>query len=93
MANPRYVTLVADTDTPVTLDANYGAVEVSLIANGATTQFNATGTAIASSTLTDGNHALTTTLLSKTVIDGTAGAASVVHLRSSGTPTVAVYGL
>lgn len=93
MANPRVTTLVADTDTVVTLDANYGTVEVTLIANAATTQFNASGTAISSSTLTDGNHILTTTLVSKTVADATSGAVSVVHLRSSGTPTVAVYGL
>lgn len=90
--SPAYVTLVADTDTAVTLDKNYGAIEVTLVANAATTQFNATGTPIASSSLTDGNHVLNTTLVSKTVIDGTGGGASVVHLRSSGTPTIMVYG-
>lgn len=93
MANPVYRTLVADTDTLVTLDANYAAVEVAILTNPATVQFNATGTAIGSSTLTDGNHAVSSVLPAKTVADGTAGAASVVHLRSSGTPTVAVYGL
>lgn len=92
MANPRYVTLVADTDTPVDLGSNFGAVEVTLVANAATTQFNATGTAITSSTLTDGNHVLTTTLLSKTVKDDTTGN-TIVHLRSSGTPLVSVAGL
>jgi len=92
VASPRYVTLAADTDTPVDLGANYGSVEVTLVANAATTQFNATGTVIGSSTLTDGNHVLTTTLLSKVVKDDTSGN-TVVHLRSSGTPTVAVAGL
>ncbi len=92
MASPRFVTLTADTDLPVDLGANFGAVEVTLIANPATTQFNATGTTIASSTLTDGNHVLTTTLLSKVVRDDTTGN-TIVHLRSSGTPTVCVAGL
>jgi len=91
--NPKILTLVADTDTPVTLDDNFSAVEVTLIANPATTLFNTTGAAIGSSTPGDGAHVLTTTLLSKVVPDKTSGAASVVHLRSSGTPTVAVWGL
>lgn len=93
MANPRVVTLVADTDTTVTLDANYGAVEVTLLSGAATTVFNTGGVAIGSATPADGNHTLTTTLLSKVVPDTTSGAASVVHLRSAGTPTVAVFGL
>ncbi len=92
MANPRYVTLTADTDTPVDLGFNAGAVEVSLIANAATTQCNVAGTVIASSTLTDGNHVLTASLLSKVVEDKTTGN-TFVHLRSSGTPTVCVAGL
>lgn len=92
MASPRYVTLTADTDLPVDLGYNYGAVEVTLIANAATTQFNIAGGPIASSTLTDGNHVLTTTLLSKIVEDKTTGN-TIVHLRSSGTPTVSVAGL
>lgn len=93
MANPVVVTLVSDVDTVVTLDSNYAAVEVTLITNAATTVFNASGTAIASATPANGNHTLTTTLISKTVVDGTGGAASVVHLRSLSTPTVQVCGL
>lgn len=92
MANPKIVTLVADTDTPVDLGSNFGAVEVALIANAATTLANATGTTITSSTPADGNHTLTTTLPVKTIQDFTTGN-TVVHLRSSGTPTVQVYGL
>lgn len=92
MASPRIVTLVADTDTPVDTGSNFAAVEVALIANPATTQFNATGTAIASSTLTDGNHVLTASLPVKVVKDDTTGN-TIVHLRSSGTPTVSVAGL
>lgn len=90
--SPAYVTLVADTDTPVELDGNFGAVEVTLVANAATTYFNAKGNtvpAVASSQ--NGNHMLTTTLLSKVVRDETSGN-TVVHLRSSGTPTVCVAG-
>jgi len=90
--NPAYVTLVADTDTTLTLAANYGAVEVVLIANPAVTQFNTTNTAITTSTLTDGNHAVSSTLPAKTVRDESGGGPTVVRLRSSGTPTVGVYG-
>lgn len=93
MANPKYVTLVADTDTEVELDSNFGYVEVSLISGVADTQFNTSDTAIASSSLTDGNHVLTATLPTKTVVDRTSGGVSVVHLRSSGMPTVQVFGL
>ncbi len=77
----------------MTLDANYGAVEVTLVANPATTYFNARGVAIGAVAGTqDGNHMLSATLLSKTVKDDTTGN-TIVHLRSSGTPTVQVAGL
>ena len=92
MPNPRVVTLVADTDTTVTLDANYGAVEVTLIANAAVTVFNATGLAIPSATPADGVHTLSATLPAKVVPDLTTGN-TVVHLRSAGSPTVQVCGL
>ncbi len=93
MANPKVVTLVADTDTTVTLDSNAGYVEVALIANAATTVFNTRNAAIASATPADGNHTLTSSLPAKIVADETAGAASIVRLRSSGTPTVSVCGI
>lgn len=93
MPNPIYRVLVADTDTTVTLSDNYADVEVAIIANAAVVQFNTTGTAITSSTLTDGNHAVSSTLPAKIVRDETGGQATVVHLRSSGTPTVSVCGL
>lgn len=92
MANPVIKTLLADTDTLFDLGSNFGSVEVSLIANAAVTVFNSTGVVIGSSTPTDGNHTLTTTLPAKTVQDFTTGN-TVVHVRSSGTPTVQVYGL
>ena len=94
MANPVYVTLVADTDTPTTLDGNYGRVEVTLVSGAATTYVNAFGVAIgAVSGTQDGNHVLTAGLTSKTIPSKTGGAATVVHLRSAGTPTVGLYGL
>lgn len=91
--SPAYVTLVADTDTTVELATNHGAVEVSLIANAATVVFNATNTAIASSALANGQHAVTASLPSKVIKDDSGGNTTVVHLRSSGTPTVCVAGL
>lgn len=93
VASPAYVTLVADTDTTVELSANAGAVEVSLIANAATVVFNTTNTVITASTPANGQHALTASLLSKVIKDESGGNTTVVHLRSSGTPTVCVAGL
>jgi hypothetical protein len=94
VANPKFVTLVADTEQTVTLDSNYAQVEVALISGPATTYFNTTDTTIGTvSGAMDGNHALTTTLVAKVVQDGTGGTASKVHLRSAGTPTVQVLGL
>lgn len=91
--SPAYVTLAADTPTPVTLDSNYGQVEVTLIANPATTYFNVKGNAIGSiASPVDGCHLLNATLLSKVVEEKTGGP-TVVHLRSTGTPTVCVSGL
>jgi hypothetical protein len=93
VANPVYVTLVSDVETELDLDANYGRVEVTIVANAATTYFNATNTPIGPvAGSQDGNHLLSATLISKTVVDGTGGTASTVRLRSSGTPTVEVYG-
>lgn len=93
MPNPVYRTLTAGQDTTVTLDANYGSVEVAIVANADVVQFNATGTVISSNTLTDGNHCISATLPAKVVRDETSGGATVVHLRSAGTPTVSVAGL
>lgn len=91
--SPAYVTLTADTDAEVELSGNFGAVEVTLVANAATTYFNAKGTAVPSiASPPNGQHVLTPTLLSKVVKDDTSGN-TVVHLRSSGTPTVSVAGL
>lgn len=92
--SPAYVTLVADTDATVTLDSNYGQVEVALVANAANTWFNALGNTVpAVASAQDGNHVLTTTLLAKVIRDQSPGNVTVVHLRSSGTPTVSVLGL
>lgn len=94
MANPVFVTLVADTENVLTLDNNYGQVEVALISGAATTYFNTADVAIgAVAGNMNGNHALTTTLVAKTVQDQTGGAATKVRLRSAGTPTVQVLGL
>ncbi len=92
-ASPAYITLAADTEQTVTLDANYAAVEVTLVSGAATTYFNAKNVAIgAVAGAQDGNHVLNTSMPSKIVRDETTGN-TVVHLRSSGTPTVCVAGL
>lgn len=92
MPNPRVVTLVADTSTPVDLGSNFGAVEVALIANPATTVFTTDGSTLNSSTPADGRHTVTSLVPAKTVLDQTTGN-TVVNLRSAGTPTVEVTGL
>jgi len=97
VANPQHVTLVADTNLPVTLDANYAAVEVTIIANPAVTYFNTRGATVPTTggTLASlaGNHVLPAVLGALQVLDETAGAASVVNLRSAGTPTVCIRGI
>ncbi len=94
--NPQHVTLVADTDTTVTLDANYTRVQVTMTANPALTYFNTRSAAISTTggTLASlaGNHAMPAVLCSLNVADETS-TTSVVHLRSVGTPTVTVLGL
>ena len=94
MANPKHVTLVADTETVVTLDNNYGSVRVTVIANPAVIYFNTSDTTIGTvAGSMDGNEAVPATLVSRVVVDRTGGTASKVHLRSAGTPTVSVGGL
>lgn len=92
--SPYHATLVADTELVVTLDANYGQIEVTVIAGPAVTYFNTNDTAIgAVAGDMSGNHVLPAVLCSKTVRDATSGAVSKVRLRSAGTPTVSVCGL
>lgn len=94
MANPVHRTLVADTELTVTLEGNYGAVEVALVSGAATTYFNTANVVVGPvAGAQDGNHVVTAALPVKTVQDATAGAASIVRLRSVGTPTVTVTGL
>lgn len=93
MPSTKIVTLAANTNTVVTLDGNYGAVEVALISGAATTLFNAAGVVVPGSTPVDGHHVLTAVLPAKIVADETSGTATVVNLRSAGTPTVSVSGL
>lgn len=95
MANPVYVTLVADTEATPTLDANYAYVEVALVSGAATTYFNTSDTPITTVAggPVAGNHVLTTTLPAKLVPDMTGGQASKVRLRSTGAPTVQLWGV
>lgn len=93
MPNPRVLTLSADTEQNVELDANYGQVEVTLVANAANTWFNTAGTAVGPvAGNQDGNHYLGAALPVKVVADNTSGQNSRLRIRSAGTPTVQVYG-
>jgi hypothetical protein len=93
MANPRFATLVADTETILDLDANYGQVEVTLISGAANAWFNTSNVAVGPvAGSQDGNHFIGAVLPTKVVADNTSGQASRVRIRSTGTPTVQVYG-
>lgn len=94
MANPQIFTLSADTEKTFTLDANYGEVRVTVIANPAVIYFNTSDTAIGSIVGNmDGNEPLPAVLCSRVVKDQTLGAVSKVRVRSAGTPTISVGGL
>ncbi len=93
MANPVHRVLIADTELVLPLEANFGDVEVVIVANAATTYFNTSDTPIGPvAGDMDGNHVLTTTLLGKQVQDRTGGAVSKLRIRSAGTPTITVTG-
>lgn len=95
MANPKFVTLSADAEATVNLDANYGEIRITVLSNPAVVYFNTANAAIGSVTAggTDGNEALPAVLCSRVVRDQTGGANSVVRLRSTGTPTLLVGGV
>lgn len=94
MANSQIFTLVADTEKIFTLDANYGRVEITVVANPAVIYFNVKDAAIgAVAGSMDGNQVLPAVLCAKTVLDETSGVVSKVRVRSAGTPTISVRGL
>lgn len=94
MANPKHVTLQADTEAAVTLDVNYGRVEITVVANPAVIYFNTGDVAIgAVAGNMDGHQVIPAALCVKTVADETSGAVSKVRVRSAGTPTISVRGL
>jgi hypothetical protein len=97
VANPQHFVLSADTEKVFTLDANFGRIEITQVANPAVVYFNATnteiGTVAGAVATMNGNQVLPAVLCSKTVLDETAGGVSVVRVRSAGTPTISVRGL
>lgn len=94
MANPQIFTLVADTEKVFTLDANYGEIRITVVANPATIYFNTSDTTIGPvAGSMDGNEVLPAVLCSRVVRDQTLGVVSKVHVRSAGTPTIAVGGV
>lgn len=97
VANPQHVVLSSDTQQIITLDANYGQVEITVVANPAVIFFNvkdeAIGTVAGAVDTMDGHQVGPAALWSKIVRDETSGTVSKVRLRSAGTPTVSVRGL
>lgn len=97
VANPVHVTLVANTETELTLDGNYGHVEVTVTANPALIYVNTKDVEIptvagALSTLGD-SDAIPPVYCAKVLRDETSGTNSKVRLRSAGAPTLCVKGL
>ncbi len=94
MSNPQHFTLQADTEKVFTLDANYGEVRITVLANPAVVYFNTSDTTIGTvAGSMDGNEALPAVLCSRVVRDLTAGVPSKVRVRSAGTPTISVGGI
>lgn len=94
MANPQYVTLVADTVATVTLDVStYDTIEVFMVTASASTNpvyFTLDGSAPA--VATNGSHPLGGAAGSA-VERQNLGASTTVKLKSAGTPTVCVTGI
>jgi hypothetical protein len=92
-ADPQHFTLVADTEKVFTLSQNCGMIRIVVYANPATIFFNTENLAVpAVAASQDGQQVIPAALSVVEVIDETAGAVSVVRMRSSGTPTVMVTG-
>ncbi len=92
-ASPIHATLVADTERVFTLDSNCGWIRIVVVANPATIYFNTKNVAVpAVASSQDGNQVIPPVTAVVEVQDETAGAVSVVRMRSAGTPTVMVTG-
>lgn len=88
--SPQTVTLVANTVRTVTLDKDYGEVEVSIVNNPAMLWWRADGQNPVA--MADGCQVLPAVLSFATARPGTSGP-TVVKLLSTGTPTVSVRGI
>ncbi|WP_250029794.1 hypothetical protein [Paractinoplanes maris] len=85
--------MVADTELVLPLSQNSGTIQIVVVANPAVIYFNTRNVAVpAVASNQDGNWVIPATLASVEVEDETAGANSIVRLRSAGTPTIMVTG-
>ncbi len=92
-ASPIHRTMVADTELVLPLSQNSGTIQIVVVANPAVIYFNTRNVAVpAVASNQDGNWVIPATLASVEVEDETAGANSIVRLRSAGTPTIMVTG-
>ncbi len=89
--SPAHATLVADTVTTITFDANFGRVEVLNVDGAAAVYFRVDGTA--PTVAGAGSHVLPAAIGSLEIADQTSGQNTVVKLISAGTPKVSVRGL
>ncbi|WP_146164174.1 hypothetical protein [Pseudosporangium ferrugineum] len=84
---------MADVERVFTLNQNCGTIRIVVVSNPATIYFNTKNVPVpAVASNQDGNQVVPPVLAAVDVPDETAGANSVVRLRSAGTPTVMVTG-
>lgn len=94
MANPKYATLTANTVATVTLDKDYDVVEVVVaVADASSNAVYYTSDGSTPGVATDGSQYVAGSAGSFLQTYVTTDGATVVKLKSAGTPTVQVRGL
>lgn len=93
MANPQYVTLVANTVSTLTLDDGYAKVEIVNVDGGGSAPIYATIDGTTPAVATNGSQYVGAAAGSAlTLEDRSPGAGPTVKLKSAGTPLVMVRG-
>ena len=86
--SPQHATLTATVEKTFTFDSNAAWVEVTNVDGAAPVYFTVNNTSAVVGQ--DGCHVLPAAICSMEIPDGTAGANSIVRVRSAGTPQVSV---
>jgi hypothetical protein len=93
-ADPQHFTLTADTEKVFILARDYGRIRIVVVSNPAVIYVNTRNVAVpAVASSQDGNHVIPAVLAVAEFADETDLPASVVRVRSAGTPTIMVAGI